>query len=313
MDTPLIQVEKLTKDFGSFRAVDGVSFAVQRGEILGFLGPNGAGKSTTMKILTGFLPATSGEASIEGFTVSENSLEARRRIGYLPESSPAYPEMTVTEFLLFIAECRSIRPRKARLDKVEAILEKCFLRDVQHQSIETLSKGYKQRVGFAQAIIHDPPVLILDEPTDGLDPNQKQEVRKIILSLAEEKAIVLSTHILEEVEAICSRLVIIDRGKILVDETPTEFRQRHQHHNRFRLCFREIAINDAVSKLKNQTFVESVCVEEEMTLLVKAAKTDSIETDLLELCQKEKWPLTSFQKETGRLDEVFRSLTNPKK
>lgn len=306
----LVRVCDLTKDFGPFRAVNEVSFAVRKGEILGFLGPNGAGKSTTMKILTGFIPATSGEAWVEGFSVKKDSLETRRRIGYLPESSPAYPEMTVEEFLLFVAECRRINPRKNRRHRVEEILSQCFLQDVRRQTIDTLSKGYKQRVGFAQAIIHDPPVLILDEPTDGLDPNQKQEVRKIITGLAREKAIVLSTHILEEVEALCSRLIIIDRGKILVDETPAEFRQRHDQHNRFRVGLEGVEISEAAAKLKKQEFVEAVTAEGQ-TLLVKPSGKQSIESALLKYCQQEQWSLKSFQKESGRLDEVFRQLTNP--
>ncbi|MCC5790719.1 MAG: ATP-binding cassette domain-containing protein [Opitutales bacterium] len=306
----LIRVGGLTKDFGPFRAVNAVSFGVRKGEILGFLGPNGAGKSTTMKILTGFIPATAGEAWVEGFSVQKDSLETRRRIGYLPESSPAYPEMTVEEFLLFVAECRRINPRKNRQKRVEEILSLCFLQDVRKQTIDTLSKGYKQRVGFAQAVIHDPPVLVLDEPTDGLDPNQKQEVRKIITGMAKEKAIILSTHILEEVEALCSRLIIIDRGKILVDETPAEFRQRHEQHNRFRIGIEGIEISEAAAKLKKQDFAGSVATEGQ-TLLVKAPGRESIESALLKFCQQEQWSLKSFRKESGRLDEVFRQLTNP--
>ncbi len=222
----MVEVKKLVKHYGQIRAVDGVTFTVKRGDILGFLGPNGAGKSTTMKMLTGYITPTSGTAVVDGFDVHASPLEVRRRIGYLPESSPSYHEMTVWEFLGFIAEVRGYSAKEARAKRVEEVLRLCQLGDVRHQVIETLSKGYKQRVGFAQAVIHDPPVLVLDEPTDGLDPNQKHEVRRIIAGMAQKKAIILSTHILEEVDAICNRVIIIARGRVLVDETPDKLRAR---------------------------------------------------------------------------------------
>lgn len=222
----MIVVDKLVKDYGSLRAVDGVSFEVKKGDILGFLGPNGAGKSTTMKMITGFLAPTAGTASVDGFDVREHPLKAKSRIGYLPESSPAYPEMTVVEFLTYVAETRGFRSKEEAHDRLADVIVKCHLQTVQNQAIETLSKGYRQRVGVAQAILHDPPVLILDEPTDGLDPNQKHEVRKLIKAMAEDKAIILSTHILEEVEAICNRIIVIDQGKVRVDETPEAFKER---------------------------------------------------------------------------------------
>lgn len=214
----LVEVNNLGKDYGAIRAVSNVSFSVRKGEILGFLGPNGAGKSTTMKMITGFLTPSRGTAKVGGFDVREAPVEVKRRIGYLPESSPSYGEMTVLEFLEFIAAVRGLGERTpARLQEVLGL---CQLGKVQNQTIETLSKGYRQRVGFAQAILHDPPVLILDEPTDGLDPNQKHEVRRIIKGMAAEKAIILSTHILEEVEALCTRVIIIAGGSLLVDDTP---------------------------------------------------------------------------------------------
>lgn len=222
----MIEVRNLIKNYGSIRAVDGVSFTVKRGDILGFLGPNGAGKSTTMKVITGYLPPTSGTAVVDGFDVREAPLEVKRRIGYLPESSPSYPEMTVEEFLDFIAQVRGIGATAARQKRVGEIVELCRLTEVRRQVIETLSKGYKQRVGFAQAVLHDPPVLILDEPTDGLDPNQKHEVRRIIAGMATQKAVIMSTHILEEVDAICNRVIIVARGKVIVDETPEQLRAR---------------------------------------------------------------------------------------
>ena len=222
----MIEVKGLVKTYGSKRAVDGVSFAVKRGDILGFLGPNGAGKSTTMKMITGFLRPNAGTATVEGIDVTVDPVAVKRRIGYLPESAPAYGEMTVGEFLTFIAEIRGFRDKAARNTQVERALALTHLEPVRRQTIETLSKGFKQRVGLAQALLHDPPVLILDEPTDGLDPNQKNEVRALIKKMASQKAVVLSTHILEEVEAICTRVIIISRGKVVVDETPERFRAR---------------------------------------------------------------------------------------
>ncbi len=222
----MVVVENIVKDYGDLRAVDGVSFEVRKGDILGFLGPNGAGKSTTMKMITGFLSPTSGTASVAGFDVLKDPLEAKKRVGYLPESSPAYPEMTVVEFLSYVAETRGFRSQDDIHNRLTDVIVKCHLQTVQNQAIETLSKGYRQRVGVAQAILHDPPVLILDEPTDGLDPNQKHEVRKLIKAMAEDKAIILSTHILEEVEAICNRIIVIDQGKVRVNETPEEFKVR---------------------------------------------------------------------------------------
>lgn len=222
----MVTVDNLVKDYGTLRAVDGVSFKINKGDILGFLGPNGAGKSTTMKMITGFLTPTSGTATVSGFDVAKDPIEVKKRIGYLPESSAAYPEMTVVEFLTYVAEARGIRDKEEIQNRLADVIVKCHLDSVKYRTIETLSKGYRQRVGVAQAIIHDPEVLILDEPTDGLDPNQKHEVRKLIQNMSANKAIILSTHILEEVEAICNRVIIIDQGKVLVDETPEEFKAR---------------------------------------------------------------------------------------
>ncbi|HEY2338062.1 MAG TPA: ATP-binding cassette domain-containing protein [Burkholderiales bacterium] len=217
----MIKIENLVKTFGAKRAVDGISFSVERGEVLGFLGPNGAGKSTTMRMVTGFMPPTAGRISIGGYDVVESPLEAKRLIGYLPENAASYPDMTVHGFLSFVAELRGLRG-DARRQAVHRVVELCFLESVLGQSIDTLSKGYRHRTCLAQALIHDPEVLIMDEPTDGLDPNQKHEVRNLIRELGKSKAIVFSTHILEEVDAACTRAIIIDRGRIVASGTPDE-------------------------------------------------------------------------------------------
>jgi ABC-2 type transport system ATP-binding protein len=217
----MIEVVKLTKQFGSKLAVDHLSFSVKKGEVLGFLGPNGAGKSTTMRMVTGFIPPTSGDAKVCGISIVDQPNQAKQKIGYLPESAPLYQDMTVTGFLKFCAAIRGLTGT-AKNEAVEKAIETCFLQSVARQSIDTLSKGYRHRTCLAQALLHDPEVLILDEPTDGLDPNQKHEVRQLIKRLGETKAILFSTHILEEVEASCSRAVIVDRGRIVADGTPAE-------------------------------------------------------------------------------------------
>ena len=221
----MIEVQNLTKRFGPKVAVDDLSFTVKKGEVLGFLGPNGAGKSTTMRMVTGFFPATAGRIEICGISMTADPQDAKRKIGYLPESAPLYQDMTVTSFLTWIAEMRGLNG-SARKESVERVIETCFLGKVARQSIDTLSKGYRHRTCLAQALIHDPEVLILDEPTDGLDPNQKHEVRKLIRTLGKEKAVLFSTHILEEVEAACTRAVIVDQGKIVVDGTPAELKEQ---------------------------------------------------------------------------------------
>ena len=238
----MIEVNGLVKTYGQKRAVDGISFVVRRGDILGFLGPNGAGKSTTMKMITGFLRPDAGTASIDGVDVTLNPVEVKRKIGYLPENSPVYPEMTVQEFLRFIAEVRGFRG--AELDAcVNRAVGLTHLEPVRRQPLDTLSKGYNQRVGFAQALLHNPPALVLDEPTDGLDPNQKNEVRALIKSMASEKAIILSTHILEEVDAICNRVIVLSQGKIVADETPQEFQARRPG-TRLDEIFRSLTLSD---------------------------------------------------------------------
>ena len=223
----MIEVKELRRSFGPVIAVDGISFSVEKGQVLGLLGPNGAGKSTAMRMLACFLRPDSGTATICGYDIQQNPIEVRKSIGYLAENVPAYNEMTVGSFLDFVCDAREIKG-KSRRKALDRIVPMCSIDSVYHQTIETLSKGYKRRVGLAQALIHDPGVLILDEPTDGLDPNQKHEVRKLINKMAKDKCIIISTHILEEVEAVCSRTIIIAKGKILVDSTPEQLKEKYQ-------------------------------------------------------------------------------------
>src|SRR6266404_6001031 len=258
----MIKVENLVKTFGPKRAVDGVSFSVERGEVLGFLGPNGAGKSTSMRMITGFIPPTEGSVFVGGFNMIDNPIPAKRLIGYLPENAPAYTDMTVNGFLGFVAELRGLR----KDDKIKAVnraVEMCFLESVLHQSIDTLSKGYRHRTCFAQSIIHDPEILVLDEPTDGLDPNQKHEVRNIIRRMGEKKAIIFSTHILEEVEAVCSRAIIIDRGKIVANGTPQELKQRSEWAGAVTARLSNVSNGVAKQKLSQLMLAKKVVVLEE--------------------------------------------------
>src|SRR3954462_1585720 len=243
----MIKVENLVKTFGPKRAVDGISFSVERGEVLGFLGPNGAGKSTSMRMITGFIPPTEGSIKVGGFDMVDNPIPAKQLIGYLPENAPAYTDMTVFGFLSFAAEIRGLRG-DARKKAVNRAVEMCFLEGVLHQSVDTLSKGYRHRTCFAQSIIHDPDVLILDEPTDGLDPNQKHEVRTLIKRMGEKKAIIFSTHILEEVEAVCSRAIIIDRGQIVANGTPAELKGKSDVAGAVLLRVANISGNDLKQK-----------------------------------------------------------------
>ncbi len=240
----MIKVENLVKAFGAKLAVNDVSFTVERGEVLGFLGPNGAGKSTTMRMVTGFIPPTSGRITVGGHDIVDQPLAAKRLFGYLPENAPGYADMSVHSFLNFCAELRGLKGN-ARKQAVNRAVELCFLESVLYQSIDTLSKGYKHRTCLAQSLIHDPGILIMDEPTDGLDPNQKYEVRNLIKRMGENKAIIFSTHILEEVEAVCSRVIIIDRGRIVANGTPQELKARSPE-GRLEDVFRSITLPDTV-------------------------------------------------------------------
>ena len=311
----MIKVQNLKKSFGRITAVDGISFTVQVGEVLGFLGPNGAGKSTTMRMITGFVPPSEGEISIGGFNVLENPIPAKRLIGYLPENAPSYSDMTVLEFLKFAAELRGLRG-DAKRQAVERVIETCFLESVVHQNIETLSKGYRHRTCFAQAIIHDPKVLVLDEPTDGLDPNQKHEVRTLIRQMGQTKAIIFSTHILEEVEAACSRAIIIDRGRIVANGTPDELKQRSEHSGAVTLRLVDGTAALVTQKLNGMPAVERCVVIDELPLTIRAySKTNGQPRELAraigEMAAAERWKIEELHTEEGRLDEVFRHITLP--
>lgn len=316
----MIVIDGLTKRFGPFTAVDHISFTVTRGEVLGFLGPNGAGKSTTMKMVTGFLSPSEGSVRVCGHDVVSDTLAAQRTIGYLPEGAPAYGDMTTRSFLKFISRIRRLSGSAAdeAIAKAVAATE---LQGVLDQPIDTLSKGFRRRVGLAQAILHNPPVLIMDEPTDGLDPNQKYEVRKLIQRMAADKAIIISTHILEEVDAICSRALIIDRGRVVADGTPAELISRSRYHNAVTLTVGGQLTVNAAEMLKALPGVVSMEViprgaETVFTLFTaRGTASESVTTEVglidavARVAREQNWSVRALYGEPGRLDEVFRALT----
>lgn len=308
----MIQVNSLVKDFGDIRAVDDVTFEVGKGSVVGFLGPNGAGKTTTMRMITGFLPPTSGTVTVLGRDMEDNPVEARTHIGYLPENAPLYSDMTVDEFLRFIAEIRGYQGGE-RKQRVDAVIDRCFLKSVRHQSIDTLSKGYRQRTCFAQALIHDPDVLLLDEPTDGLDPNQKQVVREMIREMAEAKIILFSTHILEEVEAVCSRALIISNGRIVEDGTPLDLKKKSPSYNTVTLTV-PAGPDEAKKTLAGLRDVDSLEVlnytDAESRLKLKPKDRTNITATVIDACREKSWSLQDLQTDGGRLDEVFRERTD---
>ena len=307
----MLEIKNLYKHFGPLVAVDDVSFTVARGEVLGFLGPNGAGKSTTMKMITGFLAPTAGTAIICGNDIQERPLAAKRQFGYLPEGAPAYPDMTVADFLRFVAHIRGYRGAEATA-RIDKIVELVHLNEVYEQRIDTLSKGFRRRVGVAQALIHDPPVVILDEPTDGLDPNQKHEMRGILAAMQSEKAIIISTHLLEEVEAVCSRAIIIAHGRILADASPADLAARSRFHNAVRLDIdpgNEARIRADLAALPGIAAIETL--DDSRALLIMASDNRPIAGDIAELAEGRDWRIGGFTVERGRLDDVFRSITAP--
>jgi len=305
----MITLDGLTKKFGSFTAVDNISLSVGKGEVLGFLGPNGAGKSTTMRMVTGYLPISGGRAMVCGHDIETDPLEARRCIGYLPEGAPLYGDMTTRQFLGFIAEVRGFTGADKK-KRVETAIHKLELDAVVNQPIETLSKGYKRRVGLAQAILHDPDVLILDEPTDGLDPNQKHQVRELIHKMAKDKAIVISTHLLEEVTAVCTRAVIIAHGKLVFDGTPDQLQSQAPTHNAVTIRFTSsegLVIKSDLSSLPDVARVETL--NGTNTLMVIPAAGASI-VDAVGICVRDKGvEIDEIFVERGHLDDVFRQLT----
>ena len=311
----MIKVENLKKAFGPKLAVNGVSFTVERGEVLGFLGPNGAGKSTTMRMITGFIPPTEGRVTVGGNDITTNPIEAKRLIGYLPENAPAYSDMTVRSFLNFSAQIRGLSGSERRR-AIDRVIELCFLESVIHQSVDTLSKGYRHRTCFAQSIIHDPEILILDEPTDGLDPNQKHEVRSIIKRMGEKKAIIFSTHILEEVEAVCSRAIIVDRGQIVADGTPDDLKQKSPNAGAVTLRIRGTEASQAKERLGQLSTVDQVLVLDDSDTVTlkttpKSATNNELASSIADTANQAGWRIEELRTEEGKLDEVFRTITKP--
>ncbi len=308
----LIEVRDLRKRFGNLLAVDGVSLAVNRGDVLGFLGPNGAGKSTTMKMITGFIAPSGGTIRVCGHDVAREPLAAKTRIGYLPEGAPAYGDMTPAAFLDFIADIRGLAGAR-KDERIREVVARIHLEGVLAQTIETLSKGYKRRVGLAQAILHDPEVLVLDEPTDGLDPNQKHEVRALIRVMAETKAIIISTHILEEVDAVCTRAAIIARGRLLFSGTPAELEARSRYHDAVTVTIANgdaAAVEADLAGLPGVAAVEAVTVDgSPRQLTAIPAPGHPIFAAILDASRRHGWGIGEIYRESGHLDEVFRAIT----
>jgi ABC-2 type transport system ATP-binding protein len=309
----MIKVENLSKSFGPKLAVNRVSFTVERGEVLGFLGPNGAGKSTTMRMITGFIPPSDGRVTVGGFDMANDPIPAKRLIGYLPENAPAYTDMTVEGFLGFVAELRGLRGDEKKR-AVHRVVEMCFLESVLYQSIDTLSKGFRHRTCFAQSIIHDPDILVLDEPTDGLDPNQKHEVRGLIRRMGERKAIIFSTHILEEVDAACSRALIIDRGQIVANGTPDQLKSKSDLAGVVLLIVRGatgVQVVDRLSHLPNARRAAIVKEEKGKVWARVYPKAEYRNGELAGhvVAAANGWQIEELHTEEGRLDEVFRSIT----
>lgn len=301
----MLEARSLCKSFGPIQAVKDLSFSLEKGTVLGFLGPNGAGKSTTMRMLTGYLSPSSGSALIQGHNVQTDALAARRCLGYLPEGAPLYLEMTVRQFLLFIARMRNI-PAAELSTRLGETLERLSLTDVAGQTIETLSKGYRRRVGIAQALIHDPCVLILDEPTDGLDPNQKRDVRRLIQSMSDDKLIIISTHILEEVSALCNRVMIIDNGQLQADDSPQGLLETSRYYQAVTLRVDEPqAVATALSDLPEAAQVE--LKQHELTVFPR--KGAELLPLVTRLAEQQQWKVHNLRLEEGRMDDVFRRIT----
>lgn len=308
----MIEIKNLTKKFGSAVVLDNISFSVKRGEILGFLGPNGAGKTTTMKIITGFWKATDGEVVVDELPVSSRSLETRRKIGYLPETVPLYEDMKVYEYLKFVAEARGIEPDRVKT-RIKEVVESCGLSKVVKKPIEELSKGFRQRVGLAQAIIHEPDILILDEPTTGLDPNQIVEIRDLIKKIGKEKTIIFSTHILSEVSATCDRVIIINNGKIVGEGRPDELAQKAGAKEIIYVKIKG-SKEDVLSKLKNIANVLSVDTKDREADNIYGYEIEvksgvDLREELSMTVMNNGWSILEFNKKSVSLEDVFRELT----
>ncbi len=310
----MIHVDKLAKQYGKQRAVDAISFDVMKGEVLGFLGPNGAGKSTTMKMLTCFITPTAGRAEVAGFDVFRQSLEVRRRIGYLPEDTPLYRDMTVIEYLDYVTELRQV-PRSERRPRIKKIGEVTGIMQVLGKKIGELSRGYRQRVGLTQAMVHDPEILILDEPTSGLDPNQIVEIRELIKQLGHEKTVILSTHILPEVQATCNRVIIISGGKLVADGRPDDLVAR-EHANRFRLLLEKPAdlptheIHDRLGAIPGvHTVAEDVSESGTQQYLITTDGAHDLRREIFRAAVANNWPLLELDRREASLEEVFARLT----
>jgi ABC-2 type transport system ATP-binding protein len=308
----VIKVENLTKRYAGFTAINNISFEVGKGEIVGFLGPNGAGKSTTMRILSSFMPATSGRASIAGFDVFDKSLEARSHLGYMPENVPLYVDMRVSEYLVYRAQLKGITGRRLK-ERVGDVKELCGLKDVENRMINTLSKGYRQRVGLADALVHEPDLLILDEPTIGLDPNQIRQVRELIKNLGKHHTILLSTHILPEVEATCSRVIIINRGRIEASDTPDNLRRQLRGAGGIRLEA-SIGNDDAVVELQKIAGIKDVTVQEETgewkKYLVRTEANADLREEVYKLASDRKWRVRELTQRGATLEDVFVEMTH---
>ena len=313
MSIKLIEAKNLKKSFGDFVAVDNINLTVERGEVVGFLGPNGAGKSTTMKMLTGFLEPDGGEIFIEGIDLKTKPLEAKKSIGYLPEGAPSYSDMEVSEFLSFVGKMRGLNNNGSLNTRLSDMAEQINLKEVWHKPIETLSKGFKRRVGIAQALIHDPDILILDEPTDGLDPNQKYEMRDLIKKISTNKAIVISTHILEEVEAVCSRTVIIANGQLLANETPDNLGKQFNKKNMFSLKVANKLNNTQIKDIKSSLDYKKVTVKNlniTDTLILIEDEMENINLNkIITQLKKHKLDINEANFIKPSLDDIFRKIT----
>ena len=304
----MIEVKNLSKSYGQKEAVKNVSFTINRGEILGFIGPNGAGKSTTMRMITGFITPTSGDVFIDGVSVTKHPLQTKQKIGYLPESAPVYKNMTVYGFLKFCAQMRGIPKKRIKAEIATAIAD-CFLETVKNQKIETLSKGFRHRTSLAQTLLGNPDILILDEPTDGLDPNQKHQVRRLIREWQKTRAVIISTHILEEVDAVCDRIVLINQGEVKFDGTPDAFRAISTNQSIVTLECEGVTSDEMLPLLEAQSFVAKLERVSTHSIKVFGKDQHSIKAELNNFTIEQGWPIVELSHEVGRLDDVFRTLT----